>query len=262
MKKLILFSCMTMAAMTVFAQDVFVRDIGPYEVEFDSEGHVQETLRKDLDLYKFFNLERDTIIEAASDPVRSAIQVEGRFRMPRYIMAGTSNVFELAGSWKYGISDGLYLNAGLSAALSMGRYSMHDEEGLEESFFEFGVPLSIEFARVDRSRASLYGTIGLMPAFYSGVKDVVMLEKAEWQNGKGESLMQDGRVKNGALDEKTSGLLISPQVGVGGYIPVGGPLVRVGVFVQYDINCTKDEHDIFEKRIGRCSVGANVGLVF
>lgn len=257
MKKILLLSFMAMSAMTASAQDVDAFDVGPYEVEYAGEGDYKFRLRKGVDLYDYYGLKRDTVFKVSNEPVSDAISLEGRFRIPRYIAGGVSNVFEVSGSWKHAFSKGIYFNAGLSAAISVGYYN----DGIDETFFELGLPLSVEFANIDRRKASLYATFGITPAWYSGVKDVLVVfndktKTKEMLNGDGKSIEGEN------LDEKSSGMLITPQIGFGGYFPVGRRLLRLGGFVQYDNNCTKDDYDIFEKRIGRFSVGANIGLVF
>ena len=170
--------------------------------------------------------------------------MEGRIGIPRFIAAGGSNVFGIDAGWKCRIGHGVYAGISAMAALSTGKYLRGSDSKsgayheLDESFFEIGLPLSIELTNLDRKKASLYGCIGVMPAFYFGAKG-----------------MTDD-------DDKQSGLLVSPQLGVGGYVPITGLVVRIGLFAQYDINCSKDEFDIFKDRIGRFSLGGNIGVVF
>lgn len=102
-----------------------------------------------------------------------------------------------------------------------------------ETMFEVGIPLSIEWSNLNHKKASLYGGIGVIPTFYTGGKN---------KYGKSEN-----------------GFYVAPRLDIGGYVPVKNVLVRIGLFGQYNIDCSGD---IFKERIGRLFLGANVGLVF
>jgi len=232
-------------------------EVGPYEVDYYGVGDYHAQLKKGIDLYKFYNLRKDTIvnvIEPETEPVKSAFQIGVFMALPRYVVLGTSNVFGLEGAWKIGLKQKFYFNAGLSLGVRMGKYHRHtyvaEKSSMEynnefnETVIEVGVPLSIEFTKLDRKNASLYGSIGVVPTFYAGTKG---------ENGDD--------YKTGDDDSK-SGFYVAPRLEIGGYVPVGGKLVRIGGFYQMNINCTAGDYDVYKNRIGRGHVGAKIGLVF
>lgn len=229
-----------------FAQDVDNFEVGPYEVEYKGSGDYRFRFRKGIDLYEYFGLKKDTIIqvkEEQSSPITGAFQVNAFMSLPRYVIGGISNVWGVDGSWKQKIGQQIYFNAGLSIGISFGKYGVAYKEYKDwkdgvfsETMFEIGIPLSIELSNLDRKKSSMYGSVGVVPTFYTGGKD--------------------------AVGDSKSGLFVAPRIDVGGYLPLGKQLVRLGGFVQYDINCSSGDNDIFKERIGRFFVGANIGLVF
>lgn len=245
MSKFFLIMCLATLTSTMSAQKVDNFIVGPYEVEYQSEGDYKFRLRKGIDLYDYFDLEKDTIIKIEEEiPVsyKNGIQVNTFFSMPRYAMHGASNVYGVDGSWKQMIGKNVYLNAGLSVGLSWGKYST-SMNNLKDMMLEAGVPVSVEFANINEKKASLYVGGGLVPTFYSTLK-------AEETNASGKKQNVD----------KESGFMIAPRLDFGGYIPCNEQIVRIGFFGQYNINCSGT--DIFKERIGRFFIGANVGLVF
>lgn len=229
-----------------FAQNVENFEVGPYEVDYKGAGDYKFRFRKGIDLYEYFGLKKDTtiqVIEVPASPVKGAFQVNVSLSLPRYVANGTSNVWGIDGGWKQKISQRFYFNASLSIAMSFGKYGEAysnypnwEDGSYSETMFEIGLPLSLELCNLDRKKASMYGSIGLVPTFYSGAKDA---------NG-----------------ESKSGIFIAPRLDLGAYLPVGKQLIRLGGFAQYDINCSGGAYDIFKERIGRLFVGANIGLVF
>lgn len=246
MKKIITISSLLVMTMSGFAQHVDNFEIGPYEIDYKGPGDYKYRLRKDVNLYEFYGLKKDTtvqVVEEPSIPVKHAIQIDAFASMPAFWVNGTSNVFGIEGSWKQKIGQQAYFNAGLSLGLSIGKYgdsykNYKDwKDGFySETMFEIGLPLSIEFAKLDRRLASLYGGIGVVPTFFSGAKD--------------------------STGESQSGLLVAPRIDFGGYLPISGHLVRLGIFYQYNINCSSGDEDIFKERISQNYVGANIGLLF
>lgn len=240
------------------AQDVDNFEVGPYEVEYKGSGDYKFRLRKDVNLYEYYGLKKDTLIqnkEEASKSVMGAFQLNVSMSLPRYVTNGASNVFGIDGSWKQKIGNKLYFNAGLSLAMSFGKYgeawkSLYADEWkgkdgtFTESLFEVGVPLSIELGSLDYKKSSLYGSVGVVPTFYTGVKSRSVV-------GNDGEKIEDGK----------SGFFVAPRLDVGGYFPIGNQLVRLGGFVQYNVNCSGDDFDVFKERIGRLFVGANIGLV-
>ena len=246
MKKFLSLVAFLTFSVTGFAQDVDNFEVGPYEVDYKGSGDYKFRLRKGVDLYEYYGLKKDTTIQVVKtqpSPIKGAFQLNAFMSLPRYVANGTSNVFGIDGAWKQRIGNQVYFNAGLSIALSIGKYGEAyknykdwKDGSLSETMFEIGVPLSIELCNLDCKKATLYGGIGVVPTFYTGGKDE-------------------------AGDSK-SGLFVAPRIDVGGYLPIGKQLVRIGGFAQYDINCSSGDYDIFKERIGRFFVGANIGLVF
>lgn len=258
-KKTFLLAFCLMAAFSVIAQttepDSF--EVGPYNVDYYGVGDFNYQLKKGIDLYNYFKLKKDTVVnvqEVASEPVKSAFQVGVFMALPRYVVLGASNIFGLEGSWKLGLSQQVYFNAGLSLGIRMGKFHRHTydvnknsmiyDNEFKETVMEIGVPISIEFTNLDRKKASLFGSIGVVPTFYSGAQG------------------ENGNDYNTEDNDSKSGLYVAPCIEIGGYIPVGGKLVRIGGFYQNNLNCTPGDYDIYKNRIGRGHVGAKAALVF
>lgn len=245
MRKLLISGLFLLAYGVGYAQNVDHFEVGPYEVDYRGEGDYKSRLKKGIDLYEYYGFKKDTVVqrvEEAAVPVNHSIQVNLSFMLPRYTPNSASNVFGIDGQWKQRLADGVYFNGGLSLSMSFCKYGTYWNNEYE-SLFEIGVPLSVELSNIDRKHASLYVSIGITPTFYGSTKEI-------------EST--DGFIVGGK-----SGFFIAPRIDVGGYIPVGNTLVRLGGFLQYNVNCSKDDNDkdIFKERIGRCFLGANIGLV-
>lgn len=250
MRKLVVFAILFVTVVTGYAQSVDNFVVGPYEVDYKGEGDFKFRLRKGVDLYEYFGLKKDTIIQNTSEeyqPVKHGIQINAFMSLPRFAMKGNSNSFGVSGSWKQQVGKITYLNAGLSLAFSYGKYN-YDENCKpyyrEDAMIEVGVPLSIEFTRLDKKKASVYAGIGMVPTFYSTIKA---------DETTAEGIDQKG--------EKDSGFLISPRIDFGGYIPLNNKILRIGIYGEYKINCSGDIN-IYKERISRAFVGANVGLIF
>lgn len=250
MKNLVVFAILFVAVVAGYAQSIDNFVVGPYEVDYRGEGDFKYRIRKGVDLYEYFGLKKDSINSEALNehqPVKHGVQINAFMSLPRFATGGNSNIFGLSGSWKQQIENAIYLNAGLSFGFSYGKYD-YDESGKSyhrnENMIEVGVPLSVEFARLDYKKASVYAGIGLSPTYYNTIK--------------ADETTSDGLDKEG---DKESGFLIVPRIDFGGYIPLNNRILRIGVYGEYKINCSGDV-DIYEKRISRAFVGANVGLVF
>lgn len=258
-KKLLLLSFCAFAALTALAQssepDSF--EVGPYNVDYYGVGDFNYQLKKGIDLYNYFRLKKDTVVnvvESATDPVKSAFQIGVFMAVPRYVVLGASNVFGLEGAWKMRLSRQVYFNAGLSFGVRMGKFHRHTydvnksamlyDNEFKETVMEIGVPISIEFTKLDRKKASLFGSIGVVPSFYTG---------AQGENG------DDYNTED---NDSKSGFYVAPRLEIGGYIPVGSRLIRVGGFYQNNLNCTPGDYDVYKNRIGRGHVGAKIGLAF
>lgn len=258
-KKILLISLCAVAALTALAQssepDSF--EVGPYNVDYYGAGDFNYQLKKEIDLYKYFKLKKDTIInvvEPAAEPLKSAFQISAFMALPRYVVSGASNVFGLEGAWKMGLSRQVYFNAGLSFGVRMGKYHrntydakkdmMLNDYEFKETVMEIGVPISIEFTKLDRKKASLFGSIGVVPTFFTGAQG------------------ENGNDYNSEDNDSKSGFYVAPRIEIGGYVPVGGKLIRIGGFYQNNLNCTPGDYDVYKNRIGRGHVGAKMGIVF
>lgn len=127
--------------------------------------------------------------------------------------------------------------------ISYGHYN-EEVNNLKDVLFEVGVPLSVEFANLNKGTSSFFASVGFTPAYYT------TLSAKENKDGKDVDA------------DKKSGLYVAPKVELGGYIPVNDHFLMLGLFGEHRINCTKAEDNIFKQRIGRAFVGANIGYVF
>ena len=162
---------------------------------------------------------------------------------PRFGVKGAFNSFGVYGSAKSKVTNNIYLNYGGKIAISYGHYN-EEVNNLKDVLFEVGVPLSVEFANLNKNTSSFFASIGFTPAYYT------TLSAKENKDGKDVDA------------DKKSGLYVAPKVELGGYIPVNNHFLKLGLFGEYRINCTKAEDNIFKQRIGRAFVGANIGYVF
>lgn len=249
MKKLILIAALFLANIAIgFAQNVENFDVGPYEVDYKGEGDIKYRLRKGIDLYEYFGLKRDTIVQGVKEPVSP---VKGAFQLDAFLgvhrNTGCTTMLGLDGIWKQKIGKMLYFNSGLSVGLAWGKYG--GRSNLKETMLMIGIPLSIEVSKPDRNRASLFAGLGVTPTYYNTLK-------SEYPDNK----KQDSK--------KNSGIYIAPKLEVGGYIPVDKCIVRIGLFGQYNINCSKNEIDsrtdanVFKEYIGCAFMGGSVGVIF
>jgi len=233
MKKLLIAGIFLGMALVGQAQTIDHLEVGPYEVDYRGAGDYMTRLKPGIDLYKFYGLEKDTVIQVTPEnrePVEHGIQVELSLCIPRSGQGGRINIFGIGGQWKQRVADGVYLNGGVQLMLSSNKY----KSGKSETLFECGIPLSVEFAKIDRKQATLYVGVGCVPTFY----------------GKAKKLSADAK----------SGLYVAPRVDIGAYVPVSGMLVRLGGFFQYNVNCTKKSFDVVSE-LGKAFFGANIGLV-
>ena len=219
--------------------------VGPYEVDYMGKGDVNFRLKKNINLYEYFKLQKDTIIAESKkvQPIKKGFEVGVTYSMPRFGVKGAFNSFGVYGSAKSKVTNNIYLNYGGKIAISYGHYN-EEVNNLKDVLFEVGVPLSVEFANLNKNTSSFFASIGFTPAYYT------TLSAKENKDGKDVDA------------DKKSGLYVAPKVELGGYIPVNNHFLKLGLFGEYRINCTKAEDNIFKQRIGRAFVGANIGYVF
>ena len=246
MRKIVLILCGVLA--TAMANGQVVTDnfkVGPYDVDYLGKGDVNVRLDTRVNLYEYYGLKKDTIIiESPKDsPIKKAFEMGISCSTPRFGIRGAFNSLGLYGTAKSKISSNLYLNYGGTIAISYGNYN-ETLNCLKDVLLEVGIPLSIEFANLNRSKSSLYANIGINPMYYTTTS------ATETNNGE-------------EIDaEKKNGLYFAPKLEVGGYIPVNEHLIKIGVFGEYRICCSKEEDNIFKQRIGRAFIGARLGYIF
>lgn len=219
--------------------------VGPYEVDYMGKGDVNFRLKKNINLYEYFKLQKDTIIAESkkAQPIKKGFEVGVTYSMPRFGVKGAFNSFGVYGSAKSNVSNNIFLNYGGKIAISYGHYN-EEVNNLKDVLIEVGVPLSVEFANLNKGTSSFFASVGFTPAYYT------TLSAKENKDGKDVDA------------DKKSGLYVAPKVELGGYIPVNDHFLKLGLFGEYRINCTKAEGNIFKQRIGRAFVGANIGYVF
>lgn len=246
MKRILFIVCAVLTAGMLRGQ--VVKDnfqVGPYDVDYLGKGDVNYRLKKGIDLYDYFGLVKDTVfIEKKKDkPIKRAFELEFSYSNPRFEVKGAFNSFGIYGLSKSKVGKYVYLNYGGTVGVSYGRYN-EEMKNLKDVLFEVGLPLSVEFADLNRLRSSLYANIGFTPAFYTAVMSKELSEGEEVDS------------------EKKNGVYIAPKLELGGYITANEHLIKVGVFGEYRISCAKEEDNIFKERIGRAFVGAKIGCVF
>lgn len=219
--------------------------VGPYEVDYMGKGDVNFRLKKNINLYEYFKLQKDTIIAESKkvQPIKKGFEVGVTYSMPRFGVKGAFNSFGVYGSAKSKVTNNIYLNYGGKIAISYGHYN-EEVNNLKDVLLEVGVPLSVEFSDLNKDTSSFFASVGFTPAYYT------TLSAKENKDGKDVDA------------DKKSGLYVAPKVELGGYIPVNSHFLKLGLFGEYRINCTKAEDNIFKQRIGRAFVGANIGYVF
>ena len=239
MKKILTLCVMLAGIITCSAQNVIDNfNVGPYIVDYNGQGDVKYRLRDNINLYEFFELKMDTTVIALAKevPVKSAIEIAGNVGANRF----ASKEIGLEGVWKQLVGNNLYFNGGLLLNFGITNYG---KTTCKRNMFEVGLPLQIELGKLNHQYASLYGTFGITPTFYSTMK-------AENQNAPKD------------IDVKKSGFLVAPSLEFGGNIPVGSIIMRIGVYAKYKINCTIGDFDVYTKGgAGRMFLGAKIGFV-
>lgn len=248
MKKLFSLIAFLTISMVGLAQVVENFEVGPYEVDYKGSGDYKFRLREGIDLYEYYGLKKDTVIQTMESkltptPLKKGIQLGFNMEGCLSNISRYSSVYGISGSWKQSVKNGIYLNGGLSFGFAFATVGLKQFE--KYNMFELGIPLSVEFSRINKQKACFYGGVGLVPTVYATMSASYKPEIP------------------GVEATKYSGLYLAPQIDLGGYIPWGKQIVRIGLYWKYKINCTpKDGFDIYQELIGRTFLGANVGLVF
>lgn len=221
-------------------------NVGPYIVDYNGQGDVKYRLRDNINLYEFFELKMDTTIIALTKevPVKQAIEIAGNVGANRY----SPKEIGLEAVWKQLIDKNLYFNGGL--LLNFG-FTNLSKAASKRDMLEIGIPLQIELGKLNHQYASLYGSFGIAPTFYTTMKAKVGVTPTKEVDGQ--------KVE---INIKKSGFLIAPSLEFGGNIPVGSTIMRIGVYAKYKINCTTSDFDVYTKgSAGRMFLGAKIGFV-
>lgn len=247
MKKLLTLFVTLAGVITCFAQTVIDNfNVGPYIVDYNGQGDVKYRLRDNINLYEFFELKMDTTVISMAEeiPVEHAIEIAGNVGANRY----APKEIGLEGVWKQLVGKNLYFNGGLLLNFGLANYG---KGSFQRNMLEIGVPLQIELGKLNHQYASLYGSLGITPTFYSTMKA---------EGGGVPTKEVEGKTVD--IDVKKSGFLIAPTLEFGGNIPVGSTIMRIGVYAKYKINCTTSDFDVYTKgRAGRMFLGAKIGIV-
>lgn len=234
---------MLMSIGIVKAQDV-VDDfnVGPYEVYYKGQGDINFRLKKGVDLYEYFGLKKDTIINVVDvkpEPLKHGVQLSIFGETCMYRCARYSMVYGIGASWKQRIANKTYFNGGLSLG-----YAGTTITNQKENVLEIGFPLSVEWSNPNAKKTSLYAGIGMSPTYYSTMS-------AEYI-----------KAPEGVSPEKYNGFYIAPCLEVGAYVPIGKQIVKVGITWRYKINCSTKDYNLYYQIIGQSFIGANLGIVF
>lgn len=227
-------------AKSQIVQDSFT--VGPYYVEYLGNGKVAYRFQRGIDLYEFYDLEKDTIVSIPEKPVtalKNRVQVSlfettCISRSPRFSMT-----YGLEGIWKYMLNNNICLNSGLSFGCNSVTTNYRKQE-----VGELGIPISIEWCQINNKKTSFYGSVGVMPAYYLTLS------------------AKNTNMQSSADAEKYNGIMVAPRVGIGSYITVGNnKLIRAGIMCSYKINCSTKDYDIYNMINGNLFLGINAGIV-
>ena len=224
----ILFLCALIAGMLTGRAQTAIDNftVGPYIVDYLGDGDVKYRLRDNIDLYEFFEIQPDTVfVSNVPAPVRvkSAVQIN----LKASAGIGTSKVFGLQGQYKLGFAGSWFFNAGASFDIT---YHHKDRNG-KYTMFEIGIPLEVEYGKMEYGHSSLYALAGVTPTYYKTLS-----------------------ASNG---NKKSEVYAAPHLEIGGNLPVGNKFLRIGAFAAYNI-CDKT----YRKEIGRAFIGGKIGFIF
>lgn len=235
MKRAILFLSSVLLTTVAFAQTPDKFEIGPYQVVYYGDGDYEAALIDGFDLYEYFNLQKDTtiVVEEKTLPLKTAVQVNATMRLPVLAVYGMSKVLGVEASWKQGIADNLFFNVGLSGNVTTGHYFQ-----ARMSMLEIGLPLSVEYTKLDKMKSSLYASVGVSPTYYKTLS---------------------GNLSRGIEGKpaRPSGVYVAPRLEVGAYIPAWGQLFKIGAYAQYNTAAA-----VYKECIGRAYAGGSIGIIF
>lgn len=241
MKKLSIICAFITAVYTCGAQTVIDNfDVGPYIVDYNGQGDIKYRLQDNIDLYDFFELQRDTTIVASvvEIPLKHAFQITGYLGANRY----AAKEIGISGVWKQNVGNNLYFNGGLSLAIGHSNVAQRNKRDM----LEIGIPLQIELGRLSRQRSSIFGSFGITPTGYT-----TLIVRTWTATGYVEA----------SKDVWKSGFLVAPSLTFGGNILVGNTIMRIGLYATYKINCTPQDYDVYKYEAGRAFAGVRLGII-
>lgn len=213
--------------------------VGPYLIDYYGQGDVNYRLQDNVDLYEFFELRKDTTIvvkEVPPTPIRNAFQISAVLGANLH----TPKEFGVEGLWKLKLPANMYFNAGVSFMFD---YTAQYAPRPKRTVFEFGVPLQIELCNLYRKQPSFYGLFSIAPSFYNTISATA------------------GEESENNDTTKKSGVMIAPSLEVGGNIPLGNVIIRLGVYGKYKINCSTSDYDVYARSVGRAFIGGKLSVI-
>lgn len=170
-------------------------------------------------------------MQAQTETVRqpkynNCVQMEGGFGM------GTAGfVYGVDVMWKTKIDEMLYFGVGVGAEGTTQTASRRNW-----SMIEVGVPIKFEYTNLSR-RPAFFGSVGVTPAYYRTTSE-------------------------NPSHPKPNGIVASPIVEGGINLPSEFVICRVGLFVEYKIDCTASDYNPYARGTGRAFAGAKFGVMF
>lgn len=253
-KKSLLFVFLTVSTVGM-AQEVDYFEVGPYEVIYRGFGDFDARLRKDIDLLDYFDIKKDTIFVQKEvypdfEPITTAWQAGAELTRKLWGFGYEATEASFWGSYKYQVSDGIYLNGGVSLAYQYNKCANvkidNRSKEVDASIFEIGVPLSVEFADIRQNCSAPFVMVGLTPTYSTTLSQKI----ASSDNDLGGS----------------SAVRIDPRFEFGTYFPFANKLCRIGLFIKKGLVLSESNPDgkdlIYGSRTSRVSIGGNISILF
>lgn len=246
MKKILFVAVLFLTAVSAKAQvDHF--EVGPYEVEYQKDGDFKYRLQKDVDLYKFFDLKKDTIIvveQAKPEAISQGWQIGAELMGRLWGFAREATQASVFVQYKLRIGTEIYFNGGVSLGYQANRCISSGMQ-IDANILEVGIPLSIEYADLKQKSSTLFIQAGIIPTYSTTLSQ---------------------KLHGGKDLGKSHGIRIDPRLEFGTYVPVSNVMCRVGLFIQKGISLSDSNPDgialDYKSRTSRVTVGGNVSFVF
>ena len=219
MKKVICAIALMLVTLLSYAQEVQTIYVGPYEVTL-KDGDISYRLSDEKTPYEYL-----------SRPVKSTWQFGG-YVLPRYAATETSAIIGGEAVRKFVLLKNMSLNVGGSLDVLLATYSGSGKQAM----VDVGIPVTVEWARLDRYKSSFFGAVGLQPTLYADFLDSVVAKKPV-------------------------GFYLAPRVEFGVVFPVGGNLFRLGLRGQYNWNLVYKGDNVFPGFRSRIFMGASFSVI-